>query len=357
MLYTGATLLVAALVWVVAWLAARLALLTVSLAVAALLAALCAPLMKWLHQHRFPTWASSSMCLCLVVAFPVAIGFLVWRRASRQLDQLRTALTRGVDDLRVWLVEGPLSLAPGRVDDVRDVVVDQVYSAAPSAAVGAVTVLNVVAALVLILFTLFFFLRDGDRLWRSVVSVLPSPHCERFGDAGRAAWSTLSAYTRGVVVVALVDALAVGAALYLLDVPLFLSLGLLTFLGAFVPYIGAAASGAVAVVVTLVTNGGVDALVMAAVVLVVQQLEGNVLSPLIVGRAVSLHPLVVVVAVTAGTLLTGVVGALIAVPVVAVLWSLITSLTNSRRGVNAADLRSPDRRAAVSGTDEPCAGR
>lgn len=326
-LYAGAALLMSALVWVLVWVAVRLAFLTVSLAVAVLLAALCTPLVGWLRSHRVPAWLASVVALLLVVGFPVATGLLVWRRASSEVNELGSAVTRGVDDIRRWLVEGPFSLAPGQVDDVRDVVVSQVRQTVPSAAVGATTVLELLAGAVLVIFAVFFLLRDGDRFGGFMLLVVPRHHQSRARGAGRDAWSTLSAYTQGIMVVAVIDAVIVGAALYLLGVPLYLSLGLLTFLAAFVPIVGAVVSGALAVLVTLVTNGGTDALIMAGVVLAVQQLEGNVLSPLIVGRAVRLHPLVVIVAVTAGTLLLGVVGALLAVPILAMAWSVARSLS------------------------------
>jgi len=335
--YTSAFLLLAAAIWLVTWVATRVALLTVSILVALLLAALCTPLARWLCR-LVPAWLAALSALLLVVTIPTAVGFLVWRRVRSQLGELRSAITNGVDDLRRWLTQGPLSLDEAQVDDVRDLVVTNIEQATPSAAVGAMTVVTVLTAAALVLFSLFFLLKDGDYLWRSLVEIVPHRHRERTDGAGRAAWSTLSRYTQGVVVVAFIDALGVGAALFILDVPLYLSLTLLTFLGAFVPFIGATLSGAVAVLVTLVTNGGGDALIMAAVVLAVQQLEGNVLSPLVVGRAVRLHPLAVIVALTAGTLLAGVVGALVAVPLTAVGWSVARYLWRTQPqelGVNS----------------------
>lgn len=325
LLYGALGLVLAAVVWVLAWTAVRLALLTMSLAAAVLLAALCTPLMRWLRRG-LPGWLASTICLLLVVGVPSGTGFLVWHRVRSQLGELRTALTQGVDRIREWLIEGPLSLAPGRVYDVRDLVVTRLHEAVPSASVGAMTVLQVVAATALALFSLFFMLRDGDRLWRSLSQAFPRAHRHRVEVAGRQGWQTLSQYTRGVSVVAMVDAVAVGTALLVLDVPLYLSLTLLTFIAAFVPLVGAALSGLVAVLVTLVTNGATDSVVVAAVVLAVQQLEGNVLSPLVVGRAVRLHPLVIAVSVTAGIILAGVMGALVAVPLVAVVSSVMKSL-------------------------------
>ena len=156
---------------------------------------------------------------------------------------------------------------------------------------------------------------------------------ETVDGAGRAAWTTLGRYVRGVVVVAVIDAVGIGAALLLLGVPLWLSLTLLVFLGAFVPIVGATLTGVVAVLVTLVTEDVSDAVVVLVVVLVVQQLEGNVLQPLIMGRAVRLHPVVILLAVTAATLLFGVAGAVVAVPVVAVAYQVAEYLRTARTAV------------------------
>jgi putative heme transporter len=167
-------------------------------------------------------------------------------------------------------------------------------------------------------FLVFFLLKDGEQMWAWFLARVPGARRTQLDGAGRAAWSTLTRYTGGLVVVALVDAVAIGLALLLLGVPFWLTLTLLTFFGAFVPLLGATVSGAVAVLVTLVTNGVTDAVVVLVVVIVVQQVEGNVLQPLIMRRAVHLHPVVTLVAVTAGALVLGVAGALLAVPVVAV---------------------------------------
>lgn len=340
LLYLVTFLLVSAVVWLVTWVAMRLALLTLSLLVALLLAALCTPAARWLSRHHLPSWLAAVLALVVVVGIPVGTGLLVWRRVSGQIQELRSALTAGVDDIRRWLTEEPLSLDASQVDDVRDQVIAQLQEATPSAVVGAMTVLQILTATALVLFTLFFLIKDGDYLWRSIVGAVPARHRERTDGAGRAAWSTLSSYTQGIIVVASIDAIGIGVALFLLDVPLYLSLTLLTFLAVFVPIVGAIVSGVIAVMVTLVTNGATDAVIIAVVVVTVQQLEGNVLHPLIVGRAVSLHPLVVIVAITVGTLLVGVVGALVAVPITAVCWSVARHLWQTQQAPPGAAPRA-----------------
>jgi len=174
---------------------------------------------------------------------------------------------------------------------------------------------TVLAGLALVLFLLIFFVYDGDRLWRGVVRPLPSRHRERVLEAGSRAFHDLHAYIRTTLIVALIDAVGIGLGLWLTGVPLVLPLAGLVFLGAFVPVIGAFVTGIVAVLVALVSQGFVVALIVTGVVILVQQLEGNVFEPLLMSRAVRLHPVAVILGLAIGAELAGVVGALLAVPV------------------------------------------
>jgi predicted PurR-regulated permease PerM len=182
----------------------------------------------------------------------------------------------------------------------------------------------------LVLFALFFFLRDGRMIWRFSVNLLPSQAREPLDHAGLAAWRTLASYVRATVLVAFIDAVGIYIGLELLNVPLALPLGALVFLTAFIPIIGATLSGAVAVLVALVTNGFFTAIVVLIIVIAVQQIEGHLLQPLIMGRAVAIHPLAVIVGIASGLVLGGIIGALIAVPIIAVLNTGIRYLANYR---------------------------
>jgi predicted PurR-regulated permease PerM len=226
----------------------------------------------------------------------------------------------------VWLIEGPLGLDPQQVSQVRNEIVTAIYQATPSPGAGARMAVYVLAALILVAFLMFFLLKDGDRMWAWLLDRVPARRRAQVDGAGRTAWDTLGNYVRGVVVVALIDAVGIGAALLILGVPLWVSLTLLTFVGAFIPLLGATVSGAVAVLVTLVTNGPTDAVIVLVVVLVVQQVEGNLLQPLVMGRALRLHPAAILVAVTAGGLLYGIPGALLAVPVMAMTYRVLEHL-------------------------------
>ncbi|MCZ2813730.1 AI-2E family transporter [Modestobacter sp. VKM Ac-2979] len=322
----GATLALAAVVWLVFWLLFRLPMLTFAVAVAVLLTALSAPVAGRLRRVGVPGGLAALGAVLLLLGVLAGIGFLIGFRAAATLQDLTRPLAAGIDRIRVWLIEGPLQLDAQQVADVRNDIVTRLYEATPSPGAGAQLGLFALGGLVLIVFLVFFLLKDGAGMWAWLLARVPDRSRARVDGAGLAAWDTLAGYVRGVIVVALIDAVGIGLALLVLGVPLWLSLTLLTFIGAFVPIVGATVSGAVAVLVTLVTNGVTDAVIVLVVVLVVQQVEGNVLQPLIMGRAVRLHPVVILLGVTAGGLVAGVPGALLAVPMLAVVYRVVEHL-------------------------------
>ncbi|MGY1709321.1 AI-2E family transporter [Geodermatophilus sp. SYSU D00758] len=317
---SGAVLALAAVGWLAFWFLLRVPMITVAVSVALLLAALVEPFARWLRRRGAPPGLAALLSVLLLLAVLAGVGVLVGFRAATKLRDLSRPLAAGIDRIRVWLTEGPLDLDAGQVAEVRNAVVAWIYDLTPPPADTARMALYLLAAVVLVAFLVFFLLKDGARMWAWLLVRVPGRRREQVDDAGRCAWTVLSHYVRGVLLVALIDAVGIGAALLVLGVPLWGSLTLLTFFGAFVPLFGATVSGAVAVLVTLVTNGLTDALVVLVVVLVVQQVEGNLLQPLIVGRTVRLHPAAVLVAVTTGTLLWGLAGALLAVPLMAVVY-------------------------------------
>ncbi|MCA0145217.1 AI-2E family transporter [Blastococcus sp. LR1] len=338
----AAVLGVAAVGWLVLGLLTQLALVTCSVVAALLLTALGAPLARLLRRIGAPPAAAAAGTVLALLALLGGMGTLVWLRTSSRMAELAPAITVGIDRVRSWLVEGPLALDPTRVDGIRDRLVDQLFDVVPGPVAGATMAVTVVSALLLVLFIVFFLLKEGASMWGWVVARVPAAQRERVDGAGERAWATVSAYMLGVVAVAAVDATLIGLALLLVGVPLWLSLTLLTFLGAFVPYFGAALSGAAAVLVTLVTNGIGDAVTILVVVLVVQQIEGNLLQPLIMRRAVHLHPVVTLLAVTAGTLLYGIFGAVVAVPLTAVTHHVLEYLRTHRPGVPAEPADGPE---------------
>lgn len=347
----GAVLTLAAVGWLLFRLVLLVPVVTVAVAVALLLTALLHPVAGWLRRRGLPAALASLLSVLLLIAVLTGIGFLVGFRASGIVRDLARPLAAGIDRIRVWLIEGPLGLDPEQVADARNRVVTWIYDLAPEPAAAAQMAVTALAAVLLVLFLVFFLLKDGARMWRWVLDRAPGERREQVDGAGTAAWTVLSAYVRGVILVALIDAVGIGAALLLLGVPLWLSLTLLTFLGAFVPIIGATVTGAVAVLVTLVTNGVTDAVVVLVAVLVVQQVEGNLLQPLIVGRTLRLHPAAILVAVTAGTLVWGLAGALLAVPLMAVTYRVAEHLRT--HPVGTPDRLVPPREAGPPGGAEP----
>ena len=202
---------------------------------------------------------------------------------------------------------------------------------------------EIVTGAVLTLFALAFFLYEGEKIWAWLVALFPGGARERIDTAGRAGWRTLTAYVRATIVVATADAVGIGVGAALLGVPLAIPLGVLVFLGAFVPIVGALVSGSVAVLVALVALGPVQALIMLAIVVGVQQVESHLLQPFVLGRAVSVHPLAVVLAIGAGLIAAGIVGALFAVPLVAVGNTVSHSLRGTK-DTSVEELRRPELR-------------
>jgi len=239
-----------------------------------------------------------------------------------------------VRQVRVWLNEGPLELSADQVENYVEDLVATLRDNQGGIASGALNVtaaaIEVVGGIFLALFLTFFFLYDGQRIWRWVVGLFPNAVAYDVWQAGRRAWTTLTGYVRGTVVVAFVDGVFIGLAVALVGVPLAVPIGALVFLGAFVPLIGATVTGAVAVLVALVAQGLGPALIVLGSVILVQQLEGHILQPFVLGRAVRLHPVAVALAVTTGGILAGIGGAIVAVPLVAVVNSVARYFARER---------------------------
>ncbi|MFC3993950.1 AI-2E family transporter [Actinoplanes siamensis] len=313
--------------------------------VALLLAALFQPLSARLVRNGMKK--SLAAGLVEVAALLVVFGGLglIVRTFISQFDNLSTQVGQGVDEVQRWLRDSPLHITDAQlsqyVDRARDSLTASQGSITSGALSTATTVGEVVTGFFLVLFTLFFFLRDGGQIWTFLCRLLPRDARVPTARAGHYSWHTLVSYVRATVLVAFVDAVGIGIGLFALRVPMALPLAALVFLGAFIPVVGATISGAVAVLVALVANGPVAAISVLAVVIAVQQLEGHVLQPLIMGRAVALHPLAVILAIAAGVVVAGIVGGLIAVPLLAVLNTAIRYLVDHPDGEPTPDREPP----------------
>ncbi|MFI7493338.1 AI-2E family transporter [Kocuria sp. M4R2S49] len=305
----------------------RLRLVVIPLLIALLLAAAISPLVRWMYRRNVPralaTWIS--MLAAVTVVGAVVTG-VVWA-VSNQWHQLVSSSNLGFSRLERLVAEGPLPFTTGDLRQVRDAALD--YLRDHLSFSNAFSTLSLLATLtvglLLAVVVLFFFLKDGPRIWAFLLQPMDADRRAKATRAGRDALETMGGYVRGITLVALVDAVGIGVVLLVLGVPLALPLAAIVFLGAYVPIIGATLSGAFAVLVTFVTNTAQDALIVAIAVIVVQQLEGNILQPLIMGHVLSLHPLVVLIALTAGSILAGIAGAVLAVPLTAVAWTATTS--------------------------------
>jgi predicted PurR-regulated permease PerM len=247
------------------------------------------------------------------------------------LPGLVEQVTHSIESARTWLIEGPAHLSKDQITNAGNSAIEALRNNQEKLTSGALstaaTVTEIVTGALLTLFTLIFFLHGGRNIWQFVTKIFPENVRERVRDAGRAGFGSLIGYVRATFLVALVDAVGIGTGLAIMGVPLALPLASLVFLGAFIPLVGAVIAGFLAVVVALIAKGLIYALITLALIIAVQQLEGHVLQPLVMGRAVSVHPLAVVLAIAAGGVLAGIVGALLAVPTVAFLNSAIRVLT------------------------------
>ena len=255
----------------------------------------------------------------------VAMGligwFVVWQ-VIENADTLTERVQQGIQDLRDWAIEGPFHVSEQQINDVTENLnkwIGDNSEQLTSAGLETVSYLvEFLTGAVLTAFTTLFLLYDGRRIWEWVLKFVPAAAREGVAGAGPRAWMTLTGYVRGTVIVALIDAIGIGTGLYFLHVPLAVPLAVIVFLFSFIPIVGATVSGALAVLVAFVTNGLFTAVMVIVVVVVVQQVEGHVLQPFILGRMVRVHPLAVVLAVSGGSLLAGIPGAVVAVPLVAV---------------------------------------
>nr|WP_231934990.1 AI-2E family transporter [Micromonospora viridifaciens] len=302
----------------------------IPLAIALLLSALLAPAVGWLLRVRFPRSLATGVVLVGGLAAVVATLTLVVNQFIQGVPELSEKSSQGVRQIQDWLKTGPLHVSDNQINHYIDEAQTWITGNSKTFTSGALsataTLAEVLTGTILVLFATFFFLRDGNKIWRFLVRLLPVAARWKVDDAGRAAWSTLGAYVRATVLVAFIDAVGIGIFLVIFDVPFAFALAALVFLGAFIPIVGAALSGGVAVLVALVDSGPVTALIILGAVIGVQQVEGHVLQPLIMGRAVAIHPLAVIIGIAAGVVLAGIVGALVAVPLIAVLNTAIRRL-------------------------------
>ena len=349
--------------------------LVVPVLVALLVVALVRPVYEALSRlpgsRRTPRSLAALVTIVLTLAVLGGLLTLIGQQIAVGFPGLREDAGEGLKELQRTLADSPLHLSTDQFSEWVDRASAEIRQNSDRLVSGALRVTStaerVATGFFLVLFCSYFFLSGGDRIWAWLVGLFPATVRPRMDGAARRAWATLTAYVRATMVVALVDGIGVGVVATVLGLPLALPLGVLVFIGAFVPIVGALVSGSVAVLVAFVAKGTVAAVLMLAGVVAVQQIEAHVLQPFLLGRAVRVHPLGVILAITAGIIIAGVVGALFAVPIVAVANVVIEYLAGgdaqpeSPTGVEAAgplaDEPQPQSGSGPQTEAEPDAGR
>jgi len=309
-----------------------LALVAFPVVIALLIAALSAPMVSVLERIRVPRKVAALVVVAGGIAVVALLLTFVGQQIATSVDQLSGQVVSGLEEIETWLKDGPLGLSDSTINDGIQSAQD-FLNREGSNVFGRVTELgvavgHVIAAFFIIVFATYFFLADGNQIWTWIVRMFPRAAREKADSSGKVAWHSLTQFVRATVLVAAVDAIGIMIFAFILNVPLVSAIGVLVFLGAFVPMIGAFLSGGVAVLVALVAHGPIVALIMLAGVVLVQQIEAHVLQPFLMGRFVSVHPLGVILAIAVGIVVAGIGGALIAVPLAAALNAVVQHLAS-----------------------------
>ena len=335
---------------VVLWVLKRLEIIVVPVLLALMISALLVPAVDWMDRRGLPRGAA--VAVVLLGGFAILGGILTFvvSQFIVGLPDLTEQVTHSIDNTRRWLIEGPAHLRSEQIDSAGNAAIQALHNNQAKLTSGALstaaTITELVTGAVLVLFTLIFFLYGGRNIWQYVVKIFPIGVRDRVMEAGSAGYGSLIGYVRATFLVALTDAAGVGTGLAIMGVPLALPLASLVFLGAFIPLIGALISGLLAVVVALLAKGIVYALLTLGLLIVINQLEAHLLQPLVMGRAVSIHPLAVVLAIATGGVLAGIPGALLAVPTVAFLNNAVQVLLAPDPSAEA-DRQATDRDAGA----------
>ena len=324
-------LVIVAAIVVIGWGMRYLSEVVVPVTVGVLLTALLIPVTLGLHKLGLPRGPSAGITVLGTIVVVAGLLTLVGTQIATQFDRLSAQVGEGVQEARDLLrINFGLSEEDitNSLNSLRESITSGGALGQRAAEVGT-TATHVVAGLFIALFCLFFFLYQGEQIWAWVVRLFPRHAREKADSSGRKAWVSLTAFVRATIIVAFVDAFGIALGAAILGLPLVSAIGILVFVGAFVPVVGALVSGIVAVLVALVAKGPIVAIIMLGVVIGVQQLEAHVLQPFLLGRAVSVHPLAVILAIATGVVVAGIVGALIAVPTTAVVNTIVNHLAGN----------------------------
>jgi predicted PurR-regulated permease PerM len=320
-------LVLVAVAAVVVFVIIQLRLVVIPLFIAIIVSALLVPVSNWLQRHRWPRGLAIAVAELGVILAVAGLVYLVTTQILGQYSAIREQSLQAYENFKDYLSASPLQISEADIGEFFSQLLESVRQDSGTLVNGALSVGSslghVIAGVLLVLFTSLFILIDGRGIWSWMVRLFPRNARAAVQGAGVAGWTTLQNFVKVQILVALIDAIGIAGGSALFGVPLAIPIGVLVFLGSFIPIVGAVITGALAVFIALVYNGPVIALVILGIVLLVQQVEGHILQPLIMGTAVKVHPLAVVLAVASGSFVGGIAGAFFAVPVVATANSMI----------------------------------
>lgn len=303
----------------------QIKLLVIPVLIALILAAAIGPFVNMLRRRGLPGAAAAGVAFVGLLLVLAGVGTVIYFSIRSQWAELAQQASSGLDELERFLLTGPLPIDQEQLNQAREGIIQ--FATSSQVRSGAITGLSMVteflAGSILMVVTLFFFLKDGAKIWNFFLRPFTGQREAKLRRVGSRTLEVLGGYVRGTAIVALVDAVAIGTALLIMQVPLAFPLAIIVFMTAFIPLVGATVAGILAALVALVANGPVVALIVVAVVIGVNQLEGDLLQPIVMGKSLQLHALVILMALTAGTILAGIVGAVLSVPLAAVAWAII----------------------------------
>ncbi|MEV0124931.1 AI-2E family transporter [Streptomyces sp. NPDC050703] len=343
-------LVLAGTLWVLMKVISAVQLVVLAFVAALLITALLQPTVARLRRVGLPRGLATAVTAILGFVIMGLVGWFVVWQVMENADELSGQVQDGIEDLRKWLLNSPFHVTEDQINDIaktlRDAVGANTEELTSAGLEGVTVIVEALTGILLAMFSTLFLLYDGKRIWQWFLKLVPAQARPGIAGAGPRAWRTLTAYVRGTVIVAMIDAIFIGLGIYFLGVPMAVPLAVIIFLASFVPLVGAVVSGALAVVVALVTQGVFTAVMALVVVLAVQQIEGHILQPFILGRAVRVHPLAVILSVAAGGMVAGIGGAVVAVPLVAVTNTVVGYLRAYSR--EAALKQAPQPRGATA---------
>ena len=322
----------------------QIRLLVIPVLIALILAAAIMPFVNLLKRRGLPASAATAVAFVALLAVLAGVTTVIVASIRSQWGDLASQASSGLDELQSFLLNGPIPVDGEQIEQARAAIVE--FAASSQVRSGAITGLSVIteflAGASLMVVILFFFLKDGAAIWNFFLRPYTGAREAKLRRSGARTIQVLGDYVRGTAIVALVDTVAIGTALLVLGVPLAIPLAIIVFIGAFVPIVGATVAGILAALVALVANGPVVALIVVIVVIAVNQLEGNLLQPVVMGKSLQLHALVILLALTAGTILAGIIGAVLSVPLAAVIWAIVQVWTTDSREAGPGPARPAD---------------